>query len=59
MAFRSLTESIDTSTPGGKLTFPHFGALAEFEERTMAGPRCRPGSWKEWWHANGVDNGEG
>lgn len=42
MAFRSLMESIDTSTPGGKLTFHLFGALAEFErdlirERTMAG----------------------
>ena len=42
VAFRSLTESIDTSTPGGKLTFHLFGALAEFErdlirERTMAG----------------------
>ena len=33
---------IDTSTPGGKLVFHIFGALAEFEkdlvtERTMAG----------------------
>ena len=42
VAFRSLTESIDTSTTGGKLTFHLFGALAEFErdlirERTMAG----------------------
>ena len=42
IAFRSLTESIDTSTPGGKLVFHVFGALAEFErdlirERTMAG----------------------
>jgi DNA invertase Pin-like site-specific DNA recombinase len=42
VTFRSLTESIDTSTPGGKLTFHLFGALAEFErdlirERTMAG----------------------
>ena len=42
VAFRSLMESIDTSTPGGKLTFHLFGALAEFErdlirERTMAG----------------------
>jgi len=40
--FVSLTESIDTSTPGGKLVFHLFGALAEFErdlirERTMAG----------------------
>jgi DNA invertase Pin-like site-specific DNA recombinase len=42
VAFRSLTESIDTSTPGGKLIFHVFAALAEFErdlirERTLAG----------------------
>jgi len=42
VAFQSLTESIDTSTPGGKLVFHLFGALAEFErdlirERTLAG----------------------
>lgn len=40
--FKSLQESIDTSTSGGKLIFHMFGALAEFErnlirERTMAG----------------------
>src|SRR4051812_1290905 len=39
---RSLTESIDTATPGGRLVFHIFGALAEFEravirERTRAG----------------------
>jgi DNA invertase Pin-like site-specific DNA recombinase len=42
IAFRSLTEQIDTSTPGGRLIFHVFGALAEFEaalirERTVAG----------------------
>lgn len=42
VAFASLTESIDTSTPGGRLVFHVFGALAEFErdlirERTLAG----------------------
>jgi DNA invertase Pin-like site-specific DNA recombinase len=42
VAFVSLTENIDTSTPGGRLVFHVFGALAEFErdlirERTMAG----------------------
>ena len=41
-AFKSLQESIDTSTSGGKLIFHVFGALAEFErdlirERTLAG----------------------
>ena len=38
----SLTESIDTTTPGGTLTFHIFGAIAQFErslirERTTAG----------------------
>ena len=42
MGFRSLQESIDTTTPGGTLIFHMFGALAEFErslirERTQAG----------------------
>ena len=42
IGFRSLTESIDSTTPGGKLIFHIFGALAEFEravirERTNAG----------------------
>lgn len=42
IGFRSLNESIDTTTPGGKLIFHIFGALAEFEreiirERTNAG----------------------
>ena len=42
VAFRSLTESIDTASAGGKLIFHVFGALAEFEhslirERTLAG----------------------
>ena len=27
----SLTENLDTSTPGGRLVFHVFGALAEFE----------------------------
>ena len=39
---RSLTESIETTTPGGRLVFHVFAALAEFErdlirERTQAG----------------------
>jgi DNA invertase Pin-like site-specific DNA recombinase len=42
VGFKSLTESIDTTTSGGKLIFHIFGALAEFErnlirERTNAG----------------------
>lgn len=40
--FRSLTEAIDTSTPGGLLVFNVFASLAQFErdlirERTCAG----------------------
>lgn len=43
--FRSLTESIDTTTAGGRLYFHMMGALAEFEralivERTRAGMRA-------------------
>ncbi len=42
IGFRSLTEQIDTTTPGGKLIFHLMGVLAEFErdlirERTNAG----------------------
>jgi DNA invertase Pin-like site-specific DNA recombinase len=42
IGLRSLTEAIDTTTPGGTLIFHIFGALAEFErsvirERTNAG----------------------
>lgn len=38
----SITENIDTATPGGKLVFHIFGAIAQFEadlcrQRTMAG----------------------
>ncbi len=42
IGFRSINESIDTTTAGGKLIFNIFGSLAEFEralirERTVAG----------------------
>lgn len=45
VGFRSLQESIDTTTSGGKLVFHVFAALAEFErslivERTQAGLRA-------------------
>jgi len=32
--FRSLNESIDTTTPAGRMTFAIFAALAEFERDT-------------------------
>jgi DNA invertase Pin-like site-specific DNA recombinase len=43
--FRSLAEEISTTTPGGKLVFHIFAALAEFErgliiERTRAGMKA-------------------
>ena len=42
IGFRSLTEAIDTTTPGGGLVFHLFGALSQFEreivrERRLAG----------------------
>lgn len=42
VAFRSLTEQMDTATPQGELLFSIFGALAQYEraltrERVMAG----------------------
>lgn len=42
IAFQSISEEINTSTPSGKLIFHIFGAISEFErdliqERTMAG----------------------
>ena len=42
VGFKSVQESIDTTTPGGRLVFHVFGALATFElelvrEGTMAG----------------------
>ncbi len=43
--FRSLTEAMDTTTPGGELIFHVMGALAQFEralivERTRAGMKA-------------------
>ena len=35
VGFRSLTEHVDTTTPGGRLIFHVFGALAEFERKLI------------------------
>lgn len=45
IGFKSITEGIDTTTPGGRLIFHVMGALAQFErdlvvERTRAGVRA-------------------
>jgi len=47
IGFRSLTETLDTTTAQGRLVFHMFGALAEFErtlirERTQAGLAAAP-----------------
>lgn len=42
VTFRSLTESIDTSTPAGRKFFHMLGAFAEFE-RAMIRERCAAG----------------
>jgi len=35
VGFRSLTESIDTTTAGGRLLLPFFGALADFQRQLL------------------------
>jgi len=40
IGFKSLTESIDTTTSGGKLIFHIFGALAEFERELIRNVQC-------------------
>ena len=42
--FRSLTEALDTTTPGGRLAFHVFGAVAQFE-RALAAERSAAG-WR-------------
>jgi DNA invertase Pin-like site-specific DNA recombinase len=42
VGFRSITEAIDTTTPGGRLVFHLFGALGQFE-RDLIQERTRTG----------------
>lgn len=42
IGFRSLTEGIDTTSPGGRLLFHLIGAVAQFE-RDLIGERTRAG----------------
>ena len=54
VAFRSLTEQMDTTTPHGELLFSIFGALAQYEralikERVTAGARRRPAPRPQGW----------
>lgn len=60
IGFISLTESIDTSSPGGKLIFHILAALAEFEKIAHTGEnhcwyRGCQGTWKYFWTASYVD----
>jgi len=55
VGFRSLQESIDTTTPGGRLVFHIFGSLAEFSVISTR----RAGPWAQGWAADGDDAGEG
>jgi len=67
IGLRSLQESIDTTSSGGKLIFHLFGALAEFErnlirERTQAGlqaarARGRRGGRRQKLTAQQIDMG--
>jgi DNA invertase Pin-like site-specific DNA recombinase len=51
IAFVSLSEALDTSTPAGKMTFTVLGAVAELE-RSLIGERVRAGLRNA--RANGV-----
>ncbi|SHF71569.1 DNA binding domain-containing protein, excisionase family [Kaistia soli DSM 19436] len=61
--FRSITENIDTSTPGGRLIFHVFGALAEWErslirERTMAGLKAAKEAGKVGGRPRALSDGD-
>jgi DNA invertase Pin-like site-specific DNA recombinase len=47
VAFRSLTEQMDTTTPQGEFLFHVFGALAQFE-RSLTRERVRAGLAAAW-----------
>ncbi len=60
IGFKSITESIDTTTSGGKLIFHVFGALAEFErdlirERTQAGLQAARARGRHGGHPRKLD----
>ncbi len=60
VGFRSLQESMDTSSSGGKLIFHVFGALAEFErnlirERTQAGLSAARARGRKGGRPKGLD----
>lgn len=61
--FVSLRESLDTTTPGGKLVFHVFGAVAEFDrdlilERTMAGLEAAKAKGRHGGRPRALDEGK-
>jgi DNA invertase Pin-like site-specific DNA recombinase len=63
VGFRSLKESLDTTTAGGRLIFHVFGALAEFEreiirERTMAGLESAKARGRRGGRPRALDEGK-
>jgi DNA invertase Pin-like site-specific DNA recombinase len=63
VGFRSLKESLDTTTAGGRLIFHVFGALAEFEqeiirERTMAELESARARGRHGGRPRSLDEGE-
>jgi DNA invertase Pin-like site-specific DNA recombinase len=63
VGFRSLKESLDTTTAGGRLIFHVFGALAEFErkiirESTMAGLESARTRGRHGGRSRSLDEGE-
>jgi len=64
VGFRSLRESIDTTTAGGRLVFHLFGALAQFaweiiRDRTMGGAVGSSGAGSQRWPALEAESGPG
>lgn len=61
IAFRSLTEQMDTTTPHGELLFSLFGALAQYEraltrERIMAGLEAAKKRGRRGGRPRAIDN---
>ena len=59
VALKSITESIDTTTPSGRFMFNILGALSSMEreiivERTRAGLDCRCCPWSPRWSSCGT-----